>query len=95
MNKMQEFVQHSAEAPTPAMKAVNYVAAILAGGSFLGFVNLAVGVLSALWLTAQLYGFIKYEIPRRREQREITAMEKEIRRRELERMKTKPGDLCD
>lgn len=95
MSKMQEFIQHNSEAPTPAMKAVNYLAALLAGGSFLGLVNITVGVLSAIWLAAQLYGFVKYEIPRRARQARIDALQEEIKRKELERMKTQPGDLCD
>lgn len=44
-------------------KTISTVAASLGIGSFLGFVNLAVGVLSGLWLALQIYGYVKYELP--------------------------------
>ncbi len=49
--------------PTVAARVLSYVAATLGIGSFLGLVNLAVGVLSALWLAMQLYGYLRYELP--------------------------------
>ena len=52
------------------LKAVNYMAATLGIGSFLGFVNVAVGVLSAFWLALQVYGYIRYELPIKHYRRE-------------------------
>lgn len=59
-----------------AMKAINYIAATLGIGSFLGMVNIAVGVLSALWLMLQVYGYIRYELPIKhfRRERALRAM---------------------
>ena len=49
---------------TNTVKAlVNWVAAFLGIGTFLGVVNLAVGVLSAAWLTVQIYGYMVHELP--------------------------------
>lgn len=95
MPKVPEIVQHNMEAPGPVIKAVNWLAAVLAGGSFLGLVNIAVGVLSGIWLALQVWGFFRYTIPKNRDEREIRNLQKEIHRRELERLRTKPGDLCD
>ena len=61
------------------VKAINYIAATLGIGSFLGLVNLAVGVLSAIWLSVQLYGYIKYEL-------QIKHYRREQARRAAERM---------
>ena len=61
------------------VKAINYIAATLGIGSFLGLVNLAVGVLSAIWLTVQLYGYVRYELP-------IKHYRREQARRAAERM---------
>ena len=57
---------------------INWLAAFLGIGTFLGLVNLAVGVLSAAWLTVQIYGYIKHELPMKR-------MRKQILRCDLER----------
>lgn len=95
MSQISETIQRTAEAPGPAVKAINYMAALLSAGSFLGLVNLVVGVLSAGWLAVQLYGYFKYEIPRRKRQAETDKLEQEIKRRELARLLTKPGELCD
>lgn len=64
----------------------NFVAAFLGIGSFLGVINLAVGVLSAFWLVVQLYGYLAHELPMKR-------MRKQILRRELERGATQPAEL--
>ena len=65
-NRMEE-----ALATHPALlKAINYIAATLGIGSFLGMVNIAVGVLSALWLMLQVYGYIRYELPMKHYRRE-------------------------
>lgn len=64
----------------------NFVAAFLGIGSFLGVINLAVGVLSAFWLGVQLYGYLAHELPMKR-------MRKQIMRRELERGATQPAEL--
>ena len=68
---------------TLAIRVTNYLAATLGIGSFLGFVNLAVGVLSALWLGMQLYGYFRYELPLKRHRLERA-------RREYEMGLTKP-----
>lgn len=52
------------------IKVVNYLAATLGIGSFLGLVNIAVGVLSSLWLILQVYGYIRYELPIKHYRRE-------------------------
>lgn len=51
---------------TAFLKAMDYLAAGLGIGTFLGFVNLAVGLLSAIWLFIQLYGYVRYELPLKR-----------------------------
>lgn len=64
---------------TNTLKAlINWAAAFLGIGTFLGVVNLAVGVLSAAWLAVQIYGYIKHELPMKR-------MRQQILRRDLER----------
>lgn len=71
----------------PAAKAViNWLAAALGIGSFLGLVNLIVGVLSATWLAVQLYGYMAHELPMKR-------MRKQILKRELDRGRTQPAEL--
>lgn len=69
-----------------AKSVINWLAAVLGIGTFVGLVNVVVGVLSAAWLTVQLYGYIKHELPMKR-------MRKQILRRELDRTRTQPGDL--
>ena len=64
----------------PIAKAViNWLAAALGIGSFLGLVNLIVGVLSATWLAVQLYGYLAHELPMKR-------MRKQMLKRELQNM---------
>lgn len=65
---------------------VNWLAAVLGIGTVLGFVNLAVGVLSATWISMQIYGYLKHELPMKR-------MRKKILQRELDRVRTQPADL--
>ena len=65
-NKVAELLQQTSQEPGPVVKAINYAAAALGVGTFLGLVNLVVGLLSALWLGAQLYGYVRYEIPHKR-----------------------------
>ena len=49
---------------SPYVKAViSWIAATLGVGTFLGLVNIVVGVLSASWLAYQLWVNIKYELP--------------------------------
>ena len=80
-----EFVLQPDQAFT--LKSVmSWLAAFLGIGTFLGFVNLAVGLLSAAWLLVQLYGYIRHELPMKR-------MRKQILRRELERGATQPAEL--
>ena len=72
---------------TSTVKAfVNWAAAFLGIGTFLGVVNLAVGVLSAAWLTVQIYGYLVHELPMKR-------MRKQLLKRQLERNQTQPADL--
>lgn len=74
---------------TNTVKAlVNWVAAFLGIGTFLGVVNLAVGVLSAAWLTVQIYGYMVHELPMKR-------MRKQLLKRQLERNQTQPADLAE
>lgn len=71
----------------PVVKAfVSWLAAALGIGTFLGLVNLAVGMLSATWLTVQLYGYLSHELPMKR-------MRKQILKRELDRGRTQPAEL--
>ena len=71
----------------PIAKAViNWLAAALGIGSFLGLVNLIVGVLSATWLAVQLYGYLAHELPMKR-------MRKQMLKRELDRGRTQPAEL--
>lgn len=65
---------------------INWLAAALGIGSFLGLVNLVVGVLSAAWLGVQLYGYLVHELPMKR-------MRKKILQRELDRVRTQSADL--
>ena len=65
---------------------INWLAAALGIGSFLGLVNLIVGVLSATWLAVQLYGYVAHELPMKR-------MRKKILQRELDRTRTQPSAL--
>jgi len=81
-----EAMDNHAAAGSAFLKFVNYLAASMGIGTFLGFVNVAVGVLSALWLAMQLYGYVKHELPMKR-------MRKQILRRELERARTQPAPL--
>ena len=74
-------------ADTNTLKAlINWAAAFLGIGTFLGVVNLAVGVLSAAWLAVQIYGYLVHELPMKR-------MRKQILKRQLERNQTQPADL--
>ncbi|VUZ27563.1 Uncharacterised protein [uncultured Comamonas sp.] len=61
---------------------ISWLAAFLGIGTFLGLVNLAVGLLSAAWLVVQLYGYIRHELPMKR-------MRKQLLRRQLE-----SGEVC-
>jgi hypothetical protein len=47
---------------------VNWVAALLGLGTFAQVVPVAVGVLSGVWVTVQLYGYLRYELPMKRAQ---------------------------
>lgn len=78
--------QATVAAGSVVIKAVNYIAASLGIGTFLGLVNVVVGVLSALWLGFQIYGYVVHELPMKR-------MRKQMLKRELDRTRTQPGDL--
>ena len=64
---------------------VSYLAAFLGIGTVVGLVNLTVGILSACWLTYQLYVAIKYDLPIKR------AKLAAAQRGQLDA--TQPGDL--
>ena len=74
-------------ADTNTLKAlINWAAAFLGIGTFLGVVNLAVGVLSAAWLAVQIYGYLVHELPMKR-------MRKQLLNRQLGRNQTQPADM--
>ena len=74
-------------ADTNTLKAlINWAAAFLGIGTFLGVVNLAVGVLSAAWLAVQIYGYLVHELPMKR-------LRKPMLKRQLERNQTRPAEL--
>lgn len=82
---MQNDLLHTDHTVT-VKSVVNWFAAFLGIGTFLGFVNLAVGLLSAAWLGVQLYGYIAHELPMKR-------MRKQMLKRELDRGRTAPAPL--
>jgi hypothetical protein len=45
---------------------INWLAAFLGLGTFAGFVNVTVGMLSAAWLIVQLVTFFRYDLPTKR-----------------------------
>lgn len=65
---------------------ISWLAAVLGVGTFLGWVNLAVGLLSAAWLAIQLYGYITHELPMKR-------MRKQILRSQLEAIPARQPEL--
>jgi hypothetical protein len=70
--------------------AVTWLAAFLGIGTFLNFVNLVVGMVSAAYVAVQLYYFIKYDVPVKRAKRQRLLDGEPGPRRVLE---TEPGDL--
>lgn len=83
---MNDRFENAMAAQPAVMKVINYIAATLGIGSFLGMVNIAVGVLSALWLMLQVYGYIRYELPMKHYRREQA-------RRAMERGRGKGADF--
>lgn len=72
------------ETLTPAAKTIiNWLAAILGIGTFAQLVPVVVGVLSAAWISVQLYGYLRYDLPAKRAKL-AAALRGEI---------TKPGEL--
>lgn len=69
-------MNHEYQDPTLAVKAVNWLAAAAGIGTWLGFVNIVVGILSAGWLSIQLYGYIRYELPHKKAR--LIAAEREL-----------------
>ena len=60
----------------PVIKSIiNYAAAVLGIGTFLGMVNLVVGMLSASWLAIQIYGYLTHELPMKRLRKELLIKE--------------------
>lgn len=80
-----EFILQADQAFT-LKSVVSWLAAFLGIGTFLGLVNLAVGLLSAAWLLVQLYGYIVHELPMKR-------MRKLLLRRQVEANATCPAPL--
>lgn len=54
---------------------VSYIAAVLGIGTFLGFVNLVVGMLSASWLAVQIYGYMVHELPMKKLRKKLLIKE--------------------
>jgi hypothetical protein len=54
---------------TKTAALVSWVSALLGLGTAVGVVNLLVGVLSACWLTAQLWNFATYTLPKNRREK--------------------------
>lgn len=52
-----------------AAALISWVSAFLGLGTAVGIVNLTVGVLSACWLTAQLWNFFFYTIPKNKREK--------------------------
>ena len=67
---MKNELLHQTDTNT-AKALVNWVAAFLGFGTFLGVVNLAVGVLSAAWLSVQIYGYLVHELPMKRMRKQL------------------------
>lgn len=80
-----EFVIQADQAFT-LKSVISWFAAFLGIGTFLGFINLAVGLLSAAWLVVQLYGYIRHELPMKR-------MRKQLLRRQVEASPNCPAPL--
>lgn len=53
-----------------AAALVSWVSAALGIGTAIGIVNLTVGILSACWLSAQLWNFMTYTLPRNKREKE-------------------------
>lgn len=68
-------------------RAVDWVASALGIGTFLGVVNIGVGLLSGAWLAYQLYVAIKYDLP-------VKKAQKRIAERQLRASATQPSDLA-
>jgi hypothetical protein len=85
MSRVGDFLQHQAENPSMVIKVVNWIAALLGIGTFLQLVNLTVGVLSAMWLAVQIYGWFKYERPRKYLELQKSTIDLERKKLELER----------
>ena len=83
---MSELIQQHAAEPGPVIKVINALAAALGISSFLGFVNLLVGVGSFGWLFLQGYGYVKYELPMKREKLRLMKAGQAL-------PSTQPGDL--
>jgi hypothetical protein len=54
---------------TKTAALVSWVSALLGLGTAVGVVNLLVGVLSACWLTAQLWNFATYTLPKNKREK--------------------------
>ena len=54
---------------------LSYIAAFLGIGTFLGFVNLLVGLLSGGWLCIQIYGYLVHELPMKRMNKKLKQLE--------------------
>jgi hypothetical protein len=54
---------------TKTAALVSWVSALLGLGTAIGVVNLLVGVLSACWLTAQLWNHFRYVVPKHKREK--------------------------
>jgi hypothetical protein len=54
---------------TKTAALVSWVSALLGLGTAVGVVNLLVGVLSACWLTAQLWNYFTYTLPKNKREK--------------------------
>lgn len=62
---------------------VSWASAILGLGTAIGVVNLTVGILSAAWLSAQLWNYFTYTLPKaKREKAQWQAEDRRLRKQD-------------
>lgn len=90
-----QLLEHTATEPSPIIRVLNYVAAALGVGTFLNLVNLAVGLLSAVWLASQIWAHWKYALPYKRLQLELARQKLagRVPQEESDLLDSKKGDL--
>lgn len=95
MSLMRDLIEQNAHDPSPLVRFLNYLAAVLGIGTFLQVVNVVVGVLSATWLMVQLWGWFKYERPRKLIELERGMIDLEERRAAMARVRAERGGQDD